>query len=105
MLCVKEFIYVCWVYVTFVLMSPSALCRSRPYVIRVNVTFRFTSFMLVSHSGTYVSLGLMLFGLILFGLMSFGLLSFGLMLFVLLSAYPSNPSKKIMHLGSLNNLA
>ena len=66
---------------------------------------KFTSFMLVSHSGTYVSLGLMLFGLMSFGLMSFGLLSFGLMLFVLLSAYPSNPLKKIMHLGSLNNLA
>ena len=43
---------------SFGLMSPSALCRSRPYVVWLNVTF-----------------GLMLFGLMLFGLMSFGLMS------------------------------
>ena len=38
---------------SFGLMSPSALCRSRPDVIRLNVAF-----------------GLMLFGVVSFGLMS-----------------------------------
>ena len=61
---------------SFGLMSPSVLCRSRPYVIRVNVSFRFTSFVLMSHSGMCRS-GLMSFGSLLFGLMSFMLCTVG----------------------------
>ena len=61
---------------SFGLMSPSVLCRSRPYVIRVNVSFRFTSFVLMSHSDMCRS-GLMSFGSLLFGLMSFMLCTVG----------------------------
>ena len=36
---------------SFGLMSPSALCHSRPYVVRLNVAFGLMLFGLVSHLG------------------------------------------------------
>ena len=76
-------------------MSSSALCRCRPYIVRVNVAFGFTSF--VSMSFVLMSFELILHVNVVrvnvvrvnvaFGLMSFGFLLFGLMWFVLLSVY------------------
>ena len=61
---------------SFGLMSPSALCRDRPNVVRLNVV-----------RVNVVRLNVA-FGYMSFGLMSFGLLSFGVMSFGILSVYP-----------------